>query len=195
MLLPHFDKGKISTIKNLTRLTFRQPSIHVQYCDRDSQYFTIDIKKCNRKMRCKTVTILLRNRDRGHFVMSITRNHESHYVTALDNPHVSTVSPWSQLHNMSVCLSVCIPNIRTVAWFQRHRVFKIKPLPLCPRRAWQRTGSISHWRPADVAISSTSFEGDNENGAIFLWSSMFYQMFSINRLTTRHEAVSEGQVT
>ena len=164
MLLPHFDKGKISTIKNLTKLTFRQPSMHVQYCD--IMRFTVlhnRHQKCN-KMRCKTGTILLRIRDRGHFVMSITRNHESHYVTALDNPHVSTVSPWSQLHNMSVCLSVCIPNIRTVAWFQRHRVFKIKPLPLCPRRAWQRTGSISHWRPADVAISSTSFEEDNENG-------------------------------
>jgi len=59
-------------------------------------------------MRCKTVTILLRIRDRGHFLMSITRNHESHYVTALENPHVSTVGPSSQLHNMSVCLSVCL---------------------------------------------------------------------------------------
>ena len=37
-------------------------------------------------MHCKTVTILLRIRDRGHCVMSITKNHESHYVSVLDNP-------------------------------------------------------------------------------------------------------------
>ena len=39
-------------------------------------------------MHCKTVTILLRIRVTGHFVMSITKNHmhESHYVTVLDNP-------------------------------------------------------------------------------------------------------------
>ena len=37
-------------------------------------------------MRHKTVTILLRIRVGGHFVMSITKNHESHYVGALDNP-------------------------------------------------------------------------------------------------------------
>ena len=34
----------------------------------------------------KTVTILLRIRVRGHFVMSITKYHESHYVGVLDNP-------------------------------------------------------------------------------------------------------------
>ena len=37
-------------------------------------------------MHSKTVTILLRIR--GHFVMSITKKHESHYVTVLDNPQV-----------------------------------------------------------------------------------------------------------
>ena len=37
---------------------------------------------------CKTITILLRIRVRGHFVMSITKKHESHYVTVLDNPQV-----------------------------------------------------------------------------------------------------------
>ena len=37
-------------------------------------------------MHCKIVTILLRIRVRGHFVMSITKNHESYYVTVLDNP-------------------------------------------------------------------------------------------------------------
>ena len=34
-------------------------------------------------MHYKTVTILLRIRARGHFVMSITKNHESNYVTVL----------------------------------------------------------------------------------------------------------------
>ena len=37
-------------------------------------------------MHCKTVTSLLRIRVRGHFVMFITKNHESHYVTVMDNP-------------------------------------------------------------------------------------------------------------
>ena len=37
-------------------------------------------------MHCKTLTILLRIRARGHFVMSIIKNRESHYVTVLDNP-------------------------------------------------------------------------------------------------------------
>ena len=32
-------------------------------------------------MHCKTVTILLRIRVRGHFVKSITKNHESHYMS------------------------------------------------------------------------------------------------------------------
>ena len=36
-------------------------------------------------MRHKTVTILLTIRVRGHFVMSVTKNHESHYVAVLDN--------------------------------------------------------------------------------------------------------------
>ena len=37
-------------------------------------------------MHRKTVTILLWIRARGHFVMSITKTHESHYVGVLDNP-------------------------------------------------------------------------------------------------------------
>ena len=37
-------------------------------------------------MHCKTITILLRIRAGGHFVKSITKNHESHYVTVLENP-------------------------------------------------------------------------------------------------------------
>ena len=40
-------------------------------------------------MHCKTLTILLRIRVRGHFVMSITKNHESPCVTVLDNPQFS----------------------------------------------------------------------------------------------------------
>ena len=34
------------------------------------------------------VTILLTLRVRGHFVMSVTKNHESHYVTVLDDSQV-----------------------------------------------------------------------------------------------------------
>ena len=37
-------------------------------------------------MQRKTVTILLRVRVRGHFVLYNTIYHESHYVTVLDNP-------------------------------------------------------------------------------------------------------------
>ena len=40
-------------------------------------------------MHRKTVTILLRIRARGDFVMSITKTHESHYVGVLDNPRHS----------------------------------------------------------------------------------------------------------
>ena len=46
-------------------------------------------------MHCKTVTILLRIRVRGHFVMSITKNHEWHYVTVLDNPLYTPISAMS----------------------------------------------------------------------------------------------------
>ena len=37
-------------------------------------------------MQRKTVTILLRVKVRGHFVLYNTKYHESHYVTVLDNP-------------------------------------------------------------------------------------------------------------
>ena len=43
-------------------------------------------------MHRKTVTILLRIRARGHFVMSITKTHESHYVGVLYNPQ--KISPF-----------------------------------------------------------------------------------------------------
>ena len=67
--------------------------IHVQYCD--FMRFTVLYNR-HRKvsqsvpffMQGKIVTILLRIMVRGHFVMSITKNHEFHYVTVLDNPLV-----------------------------------------------------------------------------------------------------------
>ena len=37
-------------------------------------------------MQRKTVTILLRVRIRGHFVLYNTKYHESHYDTVFDNP-------------------------------------------------------------------------------------------------------------
>ena len=72
--------------KNMTVL------IHVQYCD-IMRFMVLHNRhhKVSQSvpffMHCKTVTILLRIRVRGHFVMSITNNHESHYVTVLHNPH------------------------------------------------------------------------------------------------------------
>ena len=66
--------------------------IHVQYCDimrfmvlhnrhhKVSQ--SVPFFMCH-----KTVTILLTIRVRGRFVMSVTKNHESHYVTVLHNSH------------------------------------------------------------------------------------------------------------
>ena len=66
-------------------------SIHVQYCD------IIRFRVLHNRhhkvsqsvpffMHCKTVTISLRIGVRGHSVMSITNNHESHYVAVSDNP-------------------------------------------------------------------------------------------------------------
>ena len=66
----------------------------VQYCD--IMRFTVLYNRHHKKSQsvpffvyCKTVTILLRIRDRAHFVMSISKNHESHRVTVLDNPQFS----------------------------------------------------------------------------------------------------------
>ena len=68
--------------------------IHVQYCD--VMRFTVLHKRHLKVsqsvpfiMHCKTVTILLTIRVRRHFVMSITKNHEPHYVTVLDNPRIN----------------------------------------------------------------------------------------------------------
>ena len=48
-------------------------------------------------MRCKTVTVLLRIRVRGHCVISITKNHESQYVTVLDNPLPQRCNPSQEI--------------------------------------------------------------------------------------------------
>ena len=52
-------------------------------------------------MHCKTVTILLRITVRGHFVMSVTKNHESHYVIVLDNPY----RPYTETSSKTSCRS------------------------------------------------------------------------------------------
>ena len=59
-------------------------SIHVQYCD-IMRFMVFHNRHRKVFMHCKIVAILLRIRVRGHFVMSITKNHESNYVTVLDN--------------------------------------------------------------------------------------------------------------
>ena len=70
-------------------------SIHVQYCDitrftlHHSRHYKVS-QSVPFFIHCKTITILLRIRVRGHFAMSITKNHESHYATALDNPLLQT---------------------------------------------------------------------------------------------------------
>ena len=64
--------------------------IHVQYCD-IMRFMVLHNRhhKVSQSvpffMHHKTVTSLSRIRVRGHFVMSNTRYHESHYVTVLDN--------------------------------------------------------------------------------------------------------------
>ena len=70
-------------------------TIHVQYCG--IMRFTVLHNRPHKVSRsvsffmyCKTLTVLLRIRARGHFVMSIIRNRESHYVTVLDNPPLNT---------------------------------------------------------------------------------------------------------
>ena len=42
-------------------------------------------------MSCKTVTTFLRIKVGGHFVMSIVKCYESHYVGVLDNPQTTKV--------------------------------------------------------------------------------------------------------
>ena len=66
--------------------------IHVQYSDimrflvRHNRHHKVSQSVPLFKSR-KTVTISLRIKVEGHFVMSIVTCHESHYVGVLDNPH------------------------------------------------------------------------------------------------------------
>ena len=63
-------------------------------------------------IHCKTVTILLRIRVRGHFVMSITNNHESYYVTVLDNPLSNHFNFLESVHffRISILFFLTFPN-------------------------------------------------------------------------------------
>ena len=60
-------------------------------------------------MQHKTVTILLRIRVRGHFVMSNTKYQESHYVTVLDNPLKIMQQP--ELPEINYCLLIVQLNV------------------------------------------------------------------------------------
>ena len=75
----------------MNRESFERRATHVPYCD--IMKFTVLQNRHHKEsqsvaffMHCKTVTILLGIWVRGHLMMSITKNHESHYVTVLDNP-------------------------------------------------------------------------------------------------------------
>ena len=65
--------------------------IHVQYSDimrfrvRNNRHHKVSLSVPLFKSR-KTVSIFLRIKVGGHFVMSIVKCHESHYVGVLDNP-------------------------------------------------------------------------------------------------------------
>ena len=92
--------------------------IHVQYSD--IMRFTLlhnrhhkVSQKVSFFMHCKTVTILLRIRVRGHFVISITRNHESHYVAVLDNPRYVTLH--LAFHSLKTFSQVFV--LLEVSWF------------------------------------------------------------------------------
>ena len=72
-------------------ISLAKHTVHVQYSD--IMRFTLLHNRHHKVsqsvsffMHCKTDAIFLRIRVRGHFVMSITKNHESHYVAVLDNP-------------------------------------------------------------------------------------------------------------
>ena len=87
------QRGKGSFILCDHQLSLLYEFIHMSFLCCDIMRFTVLHNRHHKVaqnvpffMHCKTVTILLRIRVRGHFVMSITNNHESHYVTVLDNP-------------------------------------------------------------------------------------------------------------
>ena len=61
----------------------------------------------------------------------------------------------------SIYLTVTLHVYTTTHDLSVSNAFTKKTSPLWTRRASQRTGSSSHWRPADVAISSTSLNNKN----------------------------------
>ena len=69
-------------------------------------------------MHCETVAILLRIRVRGHFVVSIAKNRESHYVTVLDNPR----SLIRFLHGTLKCFSAVSLSVAKQPFHHRTRV-------------------------------------------------------------------------
>ena len=83
-----------AVVKFLFRYSKIISAIHVQY-----SYIMRFLVRHNRHHKVsqsvplfksrKTVTIFLRIKVGGHFVMSIVKCHESHYVGVLDNPHFS----------------------------------------------------------------------------------------------------------
>ena len=90
--LPHKPEGK--------KICMYNRPIHVQY--RDIMRFTVLHNRHHEVsqsvpffMHRKTVTILSRISVRGHFVMSITKNHESYYVTTLLKPVSVSVRPYN----------------------------------------------------------------------------------------------------
>ena len=60
----------------------------------------------------KTVTIFLRIKVGGHFVMSIVKCHESHYVGVLDNPHLIAINAYSKW--IEVCPTSSTSRLRFV---------------------------------------------------------------------------------
>ena len=67
-------------------------------------------------MRHKAVTILLTIRIRGHFVMSVTKNHESHDVPVLDNRRSS----------YKTCLGSDVTVSQSILSLQHTRSFIVK---------------------------------------------------------------------
>ena len=73
-------------------------------------------------MRHKAVTILLTIRIRGHFVMSVTKNHESHDVPVLDNRRSS----------YKTCLGSDVTVSQSFLSLQHTRSFIVKNVPGYP---------------------------------------------------------------
>ena len=67
---------------------------------------------------CKTVTIFLRIKVGGHFVMSIVKCHESHYVGVLDNPLLRATNLLIFTKTSRVVNFLVICDNRTTAHFE-----------------------------------------------------------------------------